>query len=95
MPTTTNTTNTGNTTTTTNQPDPAQLSGATAAVWAALNNQPGTTSTALAQVAGVGRSTTTIPRSLQSPPHPRTTHQNTATLMKTGSGVLRANPRRE
>ncbi|MEU4898018.1 hypothetical protein AB0B12_28155 [Streptomyces sp. NPDC044780] len=59
MPTTTNTTNTGNTTTTTNQPDPAQLSGATAAVWAALNNQPGTTSTALAQVAGVGRSTTT------------------------------------
>ncbi|WP_158897289.1 MarR family transcriptional regulator [Streptomyces hygroscopicus] len=56
MPTTTNT---GNTTTTTNQPDPAQLSGATAAVWAALNNQPGTTSTALAQVAGVGRSTTT------------------------------------
>ncbi|MGW5697872.1 hypothetical protein ACWEWX_45755 [Streptomyces asiaticus] len=49
---------TTNTTTTPNQPDPAQLSGATAAVWAALNNQPGTTSTALAQAASVGRSTT-------------------------------------
>ncbi|MFE2446337.1 hypothetical protein ACFXDF_30555 [Streptomyces sp. NPDC059426] len=56
MPTTTNT---DNTTTTPNQFDPPQLSGATAAVWAALNNQPGTTSTALAQAAGVGRSTTT------------------------------------
>ncbi|GAA1200405.1 hypothetical protein [Streptomyces rhizosphaericus] len=53
MPTTTNTT------TTPNQPDPAQLSGATAAVWAALNNQPGTTSTTLAQAASAGRSTTT------------------------------------
>ncbi|NEW71075.1 MarR family transcriptional regulator [Streptomyces rhizosphaericus] len=53
MPTTTNTT------TTPNQPDPAQLTGATAAVWAALNNQPGTTSTTLAQAAGAGRSTTT------------------------------------
>ncbi|MFE5161664.1 hypothetical protein ACFRNT_24765 [Streptomyces sp. NPDC056697] len=56
MPTTTNT---DNTTATPNQPDPAQLSGAPAAVWAALNNQPGTTSTALAQAAGAGQSTTT------------------------------------
>ncbi|MEE4590967.1 hypothetical protein V2J94_03475 [Streptomyces sp. DSM 41524] len=56
MPTTTNT---DNTTTTPNQPDPPQLSGATAAVWAALNNQPGTTSTTLAQAAGTGQSTTT------------------------------------
>ncbi|EXU61732.1 hypothetical protein Z951_45595 [Streptomyces sp. PRh5] len=56
MPTTTNT---DNTTTTPNQPHPAQLSGATAAVWAALNNQPGTTSTTLAQAAGTGQSTTT------------------------------------
>ncbi|MBI0300201.1 hypothetical protein JBE04_38535 [Streptomyces sp. PRKS01-29] len=53
MPTTTNTT------TTPNQPDPAQLSGTTAAVWAALTNQPGTTSTTLAQAASAGRSTTT------------------------------------
>ncbi|MEE4599241.1 hypothetical protein V2J94_46875 [Streptomyces sp. DSM 41524] len=50
---------TTNTTTIPNQPDPAQLSGATAAVWAALNNQPGTTSTTLAQTAGAGQSTTT------------------------------------
>ncbi|GAA3357553.1 hypothetical protein GCM10017744_028590 [Streptomyces antimycoticus] len=56
MPTTTNT---DNITTTPNQPDPAQLSGATAAVWAALNNQPGTTSTTLAQAASAGQSTTT------------------------------------
>ncbi|MFI8986990.1 hypothetical protein ACIG63_18410 [Streptomyces antimycoticus] len=45
MPTTTNT---DNTTPTPNHPDLTQLSGATAAVWAALNNQPGTTSTTLA-----------------------------------------------
>ncbi|MFD8461810.1 prolipoprotein diacylglyceryl transferase [Streptomyces antimycoticus] len=50
---------TPNTTTTPNQPDPAQLTGATAAVWTALNNQPGTTSTTLAQAAGTGQSTTT------------------------------------
>ncbi|QDL73857.1 hypothetical protein DNK48_35990 [Streptomyces malaysiensis subsp. malaysiensis] len=56
MPTTTKT---NNTTPTPNQPHPAQLTGATAAVWAALNNQPGTTSTTLAQAAGTGQSTTT------------------------------------
>ncbi|GAA0523638.1 MULTISPECIES: hypothetical protein [Streptomyces] len=56
MPTTTNT---DNTTPTPNHPDLTQLSGATAAVWAALNNQPGTTSTTLAQAAGAGQSTTT------------------------------------
>ncbi|MFD7504949.1 hypothetical protein [Streptomyces sp. NPDC059850] len=56
MPTTTNT---DHTTPTPNQPDPAQLSGANAAVWAALNNHPGATSTTLAQTAGAGRSTVT------------------------------------
>ncbi|MDT0547724.1 hypothetical protein [Streptomyces lonegramiae] len=43
----------------TERPDPQQLTGAAAAVWAALNAQPGATSVALAQAAGAGRSTTT------------------------------------
>jgi hypothetical protein len=43
----------------TERPDPQQLTGAAAAVWAALNAQPGATSIALAQAAGAGRSTTT------------------------------------
>ncbi|MER8160240.1 hypothetical protein [Streptomyces sp. NPDC094472] len=43
----------------TDRPDPQQLTGATAAVWSALNSQPGATSTTLARAAGVGRSTTT------------------------------------
>ncbi|MFI0772939.1 hypothetical protein ACH4TQ_50205 [Streptomyces sp. NPDC021218] len=53
------TTNTDNTTPDPSEPVQPQLSGAHAAVWAALNNQPGATSTALAQAADVGRSTTT------------------------------------
>ncbi|AQW48265.1 MarR family transcriptional regulator [Streptomyces violaceusniger] len=41
------------------QPRASQLSGAAAALWAALNAHPGATSATLAQTAGLGRSTTT------------------------------------
>ncbi|WNE95524.1 hypothetical protein PS467_09290 [Streptomyces luomodiensis] len=43
----------------TDRSHPQQLTGAAAAVWAALNAQPGATSADLAQAAGAGRSTTT------------------------------------
>ncbi|MBL1102804.1 MarR family transcriptional regulator [Streptomyces coffeae] len=43
----------------TDRPDPQQLTGAEAAVWAVLSSQPGATSADLAQAAGAGRSTTT------------------------------------
>ncbi|NUS83199.1 MAG: hypothetical protein HOY75_10720 [Streptomyces sp.] len=50
--------NTAHPTTAHDRPDPNQLTGAAAAVWAALNTQPGATSATLAQAAGAGRSTT-------------------------------------